>query len=64
MHDNAQKEGLPDLTDIAEIKDIEHLLALAEAFDEPVSIDLTDEPQTWREARICQCKTMVGGIPR
>lgn len=43
--------NIPDLANLALPKEIEHLLASAEALDSPVTLDLMDKPQTWKEAQ-------------
>lgn len=39
-----------DLMNIATLKEIEHLLALAESFADPIMLDFGDKPRTWSEA--------------
>lgn len=52
-NDNIQNidANIPDLANIASLEQIEHLLVAAEALDNPISLDLGDEPQTWRQAQ-------------
>lgn len=40
----------PDITNLATVDAIEHLLAIAEFLDNPTAMDLGDKPQTWCEA--------------
>ena len=42
---------LPDLTNLATVDEIEHLLVLAKSQANPISLDLGDEPSTWQEAQ-------------
>ena len=42
-----------DLTNIATLEEIKHLLVLAESMANPASLDLRDELQTWKEAQAC-----------
>ncbi|KAG6869855.1 hypothetical protein C0995_016663, partial [Termitomyces sp. Mi166 len=43
--------NVPDLANVASLDEIENLLALAEAQADPISLDLEDEPTTWRQAQ-------------
>ncbi|KAG6814704.1 hypothetical protein H0H87_007849, partial [Tephrocybe sp. NHM501043] len=43
--------NIPDLATLALPEEIEHLLASAEVLDSPITLDLMDEPQTWKEAQ-------------
>ncbi|KAG5349544.1 hypothetical protein C0989_003243 [Termitomyces sp. Mn162] len=43
--------ALPDLANVVTIEEIEHLLSVAESLGDPVSIDLGNEPHSWKEAQ-------------
>lgn len=43
-------ETAPDLANVATVDGIEHLLAVAESLSNPISLELGDEPHTWKDA--------------